>query len=232
MLEQVLTHEPASLDAGHAAPRADVPVTIARLPSAAQLAVKSIIDRIGALCIILVLLPLLLAIAVVIVMDDPGPVLFAQKRTGLNGVEFNCFKFRTMYVHGAATVNQASRHDPRITRLGRLLRRSSLDELPQLFNVLFGTMSLVGPRPHSPFTKAGSVFFPDAVPFYALRHAVRPGITGWAQVNGYRGETRTVDSLHHRVLHDLYYIENMSLRLDIRILWLTIFRGFFHANAY
>ena len=171
-------------------------------------------------------LPFLLLIALAIRLDTPGPVLFRQPRLGFNNTMFDVFKFRTMHHHMAdLTANrQTTRGDPRITRVGRILRKLSIDELPQLLNVLRGDMSLVGPRPHAPNTKAGDQLFHDAVADYALRHRVKPGITGWAQVNGWRGETRTLEQIEQRVAHDLYYIDNWSLRLDIKIIMLTALR--------
>jgi lipopolysaccharide/colanic/teichoic acid biosynthesis glycosyltransferase len=153
-------------------------------------------------------------------------VLFRQPRLGFNNRMFLCYKFRTMH-HGMADLladRQTTRDDPRITRIGRYLRKLSVDELPQLFNVLNGTMSLVGPRPHAPNTKAADRLFAEVVQQYALRHRVKPGITGWAQVNGWRGETRTVDQIEQRVKFDLFYIENWSVLLDLRILVMTVLR--------
>jgi lipopolysaccharide/colanic/teichoic acid biosynthesis glycosyltransferase len=143
-------------------------------------------------------------------------------------------KFRSMYHHHADLLadRQTTRHDPRVTPVGRWLRRLSLDELPQLFNVLDGSMSLVGPRPHAPNTKADGKLFPDVVAGYARRHRVKPGITGWAQVNGWRGETRTVTQIEERVRCDLYYIDNWSLALDAKILWRTALGGFYGPAAY
>jgi len=176
---------------------------------------------------LLVLSPLLAAIAAAIRLEDGGPVFYRQVRMGLDGRPFEIVKFRSMKV-GAEDESGpmwAVREDPRRTRIGRLLRRTSLDELPQLWNVLRGEMSLVGPRPERPeFVRA----FKDEFPQYMLRHRVRAGITGWAQVNGWRGNT----SLTKRIEYDLYYIENWSLSLDIKILWLTAKHGLKHRNAY
>ncbi len=175
---------------------------------------------------LVVLAPLLLATMLLIRLDSPGPVLFKQPRLGFNNRLFLCYKFRTMH-HGMTDLladRQTTRGDPRITRVGRVLRKLSIDELPQLFNVLNGTMSLVGPRPHAPNTKAADQLFTDVVQQYALRHRVKPGITGWAQVNGWRGETKTVEQIEKRVSCDLFYIENWSLRLDIRIMVMTVLR--------
>jgi exopolysaccharide biosynthesis polyprenyl glycosylphosphotransferase len=189
---------------------------------------KVVFDRVGALLLLLVLMPVLALIAIAIKLDSEGPALFRQKRTGYNNLPFTCFKFRTMYqaapvrlADGSEALQQTVRGDRRITRVGRFLRSSSLDELPQLLNVLRGEMSLVGPRPHAPNTMAGGRLFSDIVADYARRHRVRPGITGWAQVHGFRGETPDAESLERRVQHDLFYVQNWSLLLDLRILLRT-----------
>ena len=174
--------------------------------------------------------PLFVVIALAIKLDSPGPVFFAQQRYGFNNRLFRVFKFRTMH-HAMADRDcdiQTQRNDPRVTRIGRFLRRSSLDELPQLINVLIGDMSIVGPRPHAVATKAGGQLFEDAVNEYAARHKVKPGITGWAQVNGWRGNT----SLRNRIECDLYYIQHWSYILDLKILTLTLWKGFVNKNAY
>jgi Undecaprenyl-phosphate glucose phosphotransferase len=175
--------------------------------------------------------PLMLLVALLIKLDSRGPVLFRQPRFGFNNNPFTVLKFRTMTVDAAndTRVPQATRDDPRVTRLGRLLRRSSLDELPQLINVLKGDMSLIGPRPHA---IAHNEYYAEIIDGYLRRHRVKPGITGWAQVNGLRGETATVEAMHERVKHDLYYIENWSLRFDLLILLRTLAAGFVHRNAY
>jgi Undecaprenyl-phosphate glucose phosphotransferase len=174
--------------------------------------------------------PLMLLVALAIRLDSPGPVLFVQPRLGFNNRIIRVRKFRTM--HGSQTDEhgrrQAVRGDPRVTRLGRLLRRTSLDELPQLLNVVGGSMSLVGPRPHALGTAAAGLPFEAAAADYEARHRVKPGITGWAQVRGWRGETDTVEKLRRRVEHDLHYIAHWSLWFDLRILVLTlgtVFRG-------
>ncbi len=174
------------------------------------------------------LAPLLALIAIAVRLDSPGPALFRQYRHGLNNAMFGVLKFRTMYHHLAdmSAKCQTTRGDVRVTRIGRLLRKTSLDELPQLLNVLRGDMSLVGPRPHAPDTKAGDQLFHEVVAGYALRHRVKPGITGWAQINGWRGETRTREQIEQRVAHDLHYIDNWSFLLDIKILILTVVREF------
>jgi putative colanic acid biosynthesis UDP-glucose lipid carrier transferase len=175
--------------------------------------------------------PVMLAIAILVKATSRGPVFFTQQRHGWDGRPFNVLKFRTMYVHeeeeGAFT--QASREDVRVTPLGRFLRSTSLDELPQFINVLKGDMSLVGPRPH-PIVQNNQ--FKELIDSYMQRHRVKPGITGWAQVNGWRGGTDTLDAMQGRIDHDLFYIEHWSLTFDIKILFLTLIRGFLHKNAY
>lgn len=168
----------------------------------------------------LLLLPLLLLIAALVRLDSPGPVLFRQRRHGFNQAAFRIFKFRTMSTTDDGTVIvQAKRNDPRITRIGRVLRRYNLDELPQLLNVLAGDMSLVGPRPHA---LAHDREFERKIALYARRHNVKPGITGWAQVNGLRGETDTDEKMAARVAHDLWYIDHWSFSLDLAILFRTV----------
>lgn len=178
--------------------------------------------------------PVLLAIAVAIKIDSPGPVLFRQKRFGLNNQLFEVLKFRSMYTHlsDANAEKLATRNDPRITKLGAFLRRTSLDELPQFINVLRGEMSIVGPRPHATAAKAGTLIYHDAVQYYDARHRMKPGITGWAQVNGWRGETQTVEQIVRRVEHDLFYVENWSIAMDLKIIIRTIFGGFTGKSAY
>ena len=172
-------------------------------------------DVVFAMAALLLVLPVLAAIAVLVRRSSPGPVLFRQRRYGLDGREFTVFKFRTMTVCEDGAVRQATRDDPRVTRIGHFLRRTSLDELPQLLNVLAGSMSLVGPRPHA---VAHNEYYRKLVSGYMLRHKVRPGITGLAQVNGLRGETRDIEKMSQRVRYDLEYLKNWSLGLDIRIL--------------
>ena len=178
--------------------------------------------------------PVLLVIAAAIKLSSKGPVFFRQRRLGYNNRVIEVLKFRSMYTHlsDANAVVQSSRGDKRVTRVGALLRKTSLDELPQLFNVLKGEMSLVGPRPHALATTAGGLALEEAVPVYAARHRVKPGITGWAQVNGHRGALDSVDKIVHRVNYDLYYIENWSLGLDIKILCQTIKLVFADDNAF
>lgn len=191
---------------------------------------KLIEDYVLGSLILIAISPLMLGIAIGVKLSSPGPVLFRQQRHGWDGRTFDCYKFRTMVVHEEdMTVRQATRDDPRVTRFGAFLRRTSLDELPQLFNVLKGDMSLVGPRPHA---VTHNLLYRERIEDYMLRHKVKPGITGWAQINGWRGETDTDEKMKHRVEHDLYYIENWSLGLDFKILAMTAFKGFVHENAY
>jgi polysaccharide biosynthesis protein PslA len=195
---------------------------------------KSAFDIVVGSMMLVILSPLLALIALAIRLDSPGPVLFRQPRLGFNNRLFTCYKFRSMH-HGMTDLlgdRQATRGDARVTRLGKWLRALSLDELPQLLNVLKGDMSLVGPRPHPPNTKAEDKLFTDVVAKYAFRHRVKPGITGWAQVNGWRGETRTLDQIENRVACDLAYIENWSIWFDLRIMVLTITREIFSHNAF
>ena len=184
---------------------------------------KRCFDVVGASAVLLLLSPLMLMTAVLIKLNSRGPVLFFQTRNGFNGRAFRIVKFRSMYVlEDGNEIRQATRGDPRVTRLGWWLRRSNIDELPQLFNVLQGDMSLVGPRPHA---VAHNNEFEKLVANYASRHHVKPGITGWAQVNGYRGETPTPESIAKRVELDIWYINNWSLWTDIRILFRTLILG-------
>jgi len=185
---------------------------------------KRALDLAVALAALVLCAPLMLVLAVLIRLDSPGPALFRQDRTGLDGRRFRLLKFRTMH-HAACEpglCRQATRDDPRITRFGAWLRRTSLDELPQLVNVLRGEMSVVGPRPHAAGTRAGQRLFEDVSHRYAARHRVRPGMTGLAQIRGLRGETDTEDKLLRRLDADLEYIETWTLGLDIAIIWRTI----------
>ena len=189
---------------------------------------KRVFDRVAAALGLILLYPLFLLIALIIRLETPGPALFTQPRIGFRQQIFNCYKFRSMHHHLSEPcgTTQATRDDVRVTRFGRFLRRSSLDELPQLLNVLKGEMSLVGPRPHAPSTRAAGSLFAELVPKYGERHCVRPGITGWAQVNGWRGETRTPEDIQMRVRYDMDYIRDWSLMFDMRILLLTLVRMF------
>jgi Undecaprenyl-phosphate glucose phosphotransferase len=195
---------------------------------------KTLMDYVVAGTAIVILAPVLLLIALLIKLDSPGPVLFRQNRYGFNNQLIPVFKFRTMYVDQAdANADQlVTRDDPRVTRVGAVLRRYSLDELPQILNVLRGEMSVVGPRPHAMHAKAGNVLYEDVVDQYAVRHKVKPGITGWAQVNGWRGETRDEASLLGRLEHDVYYIDNWSLLFDISIILRTIVVVLRSENSY
>ncbi len=193
--------------------------------------IKAVEDRVLALIILVLISPLLLVIAIGVKLSSPGPVLFKQKRHGWDGKPITVYKFRTMKVHEEkdGQVTQAKKNDPRVTRFGAFLRRTSLDELPQFFNVLQGRMSIVGPRPHA---LAHNEMYKEQVDAYMQRHRVKPGITGWAQINGWRGETDTLDKMEKRVEYDLYYIENWSLWFDLKIIFLTLFKGFVHQKAY
>lgn len=178
--------------------------------------------------------PVMLLIALAIKLDSRGPVLFRQKRYGYNNRLIEVFKFRSMY-HEKSDANadrQTTRHDDRITRVGRFIRKTSLDELPQLLNVFLGSMSMVGPRPHATATKAAGVLFEEAVAEYSARHRVKPGITGWAQINGYRGETDTLEKIEKRVEFDLDYIERWSVWFDLYILFRTVPALLFNKDVY
>lgn len=193
--------------------------------------IKAIEDRVLAAIILILISPLLLLITFAVKLSSKGPVFFKQRRHGWDGRVIKIYKFRTMHVHQeeAGRVTQASHNDQRITPLGRFLRRSSLDELPQFINVLQGRMSIVGPRPHA---LQHNEYYKDSINAYMQRHKVKPGITGWAQVNGWRGETETLDKMKKRVECDLYYIENWSPLFDLQIIFLTFLRGFINRNAY
>jgi len=192
--------------------------------------IKRMTDVVGAGLGLLILLPFLALIALAIVIESPGPVFFRQRRSGRDGRVFRIYKFRTMKVlEDGAEIVQARRDDRRVTRLGRFLRRSSIDELPQLVNVLKGEMSLVGPRPHA---VAHDQYYGTMVTNYNLRFHTKPGITGLAQVNGLRGEIRDIDHMQARVARDLEYIENWSWTMDARILVRTLACAPFHSAAY
>jgi putative colanic acid biosynthesis UDP-glucose lipid carrier transferase len=192
--------------------------------------VKRISDLVLASLILVLISPLLLVIAVGVKLSSPGPVIFKQRRNGLDGEEIVVWKFRSMTTQdNGHVVKQATRDDPRITRFGAFLRRSSLDELPQFFNVLQGRMSIVGPRPHA---VAHNEEYRRLIKAYMVRHKVKPGITGWAQVNGHRGETDTLDKMQARVEYDLAYLRNWSLGLDLQIIARTVKLVFFDRKAY
>jgi Undecaprenyl-phosphate glucose phosphotransferase len=176
------------------------------------------------------LAPLMVITALLVKLDSHGPVFFRQSRNGFNGLAFNIFKFRTMHVlEDGPEVRQATLNDPRVTRVGRWLRRSSIDELPQLLNVILGHMSLVGPRPHA---TSHNTEYENLIANYAFRHHVKPGLTGWAQVNGHRGETRLIEQMERRVEHDLWYINNWSPMLDLRIVMQTVVVALRQTMAY
>jgi len=191
---------------------------------------KRIEDIIVASTILIMISPLLTLIAIAIKLNSKGPVFFRQIRYGLNGKPIKVFKFRTMTVmENGAEVKQAVKNDPRVTKVGKFLRRTSLDELPQFFNVILGNMSVVGPRPHA---VAHNEEYRKLITGYMLRHKVKPGITGLAQIRGWRGETDTLNKMEKRIEYDLEYIRNWSLTLDMKIICLTVFRGFVHKAAY
>ena len=188
--------------------------------------VKRAFDLFFASLALVLLSPVMVAVAIAIRLDSPGPAFFRQKRYGFNNEIIDVFKFRSMYtdMSDAAAARLVTRDDPRVTRVGRFIRKTSLDELPQLFNVIKGDLSLVGPRPHAMQAKAHNRLYDEVVDGYFARHRVKPGITGWAQIHGWRGETDTEDKIQHRVEHDLYYIENWSVLLDLYIILVTPFR--------
>lgn len=189
--------------------------------------IKRIMDVLGSLFAILLFGIIMIGSAIAVRLSSKGPIIFKQERIGLNGKPFMMYKFRTMEVQNTKEEAKGwtTRNDPRVTSVGRFLRKTSLDEMPQFFNVLFGSMSLVGPRPERPqFVEK----FKEEIPRYMVKHQVRPGITGWAQVNGFRGDT----SIRKRIDYDIYYIENWTIGFDIRILFATLFKGFMNKNAY
>jgi putative colanic acid biosynthesis UDP-glucose lipid carrier transferase len=192
---------------------------------------KRIEDFVLALFIILLVSPIMLLITIAIRLESKGPAIFKQERHGWDGCVIKVYKFRSMHMHREADgqMTQATKGDARITKVGQFLRRTSLDELPQFFNVLQGRMSVVGPRPHAVVMNE---YYKDKVAYYFQRHKVKPGITGLAQVNGLRGETDTLDKMERRIELDLDYIQRWSVWLDLKIVFLTIFRGFVGKNAY
>ncbi|MBU9605051.1 undecaprenyl-phosphate glucose phosphotransferase [Burkholderia multivorans] len=207
-------------------------INLATTPrSAPQMWAKFAFDRLFAAAVLVPLMPLMAALAIAVKLSSPGPVLFRQRRKGIDGREFHILKFRTMRVHREqpGVLRQASRNDSRVTPVGAFLRRTSLDELPQFFNVLFGQMSVVGPRPHA---IEHDDLYRQLIDCYMYRYRVRPGITGWAQVNGYRGETRKVEAMAARVKFDLFYMQNWSFWFDMKIILMTIVRGFIGRNAF
>lgn len=189
--------------------------------------VKRVMDILGSIAAIIVSSPVMLLMCILIKATSPGPLIYKQERVGLHNKTFWMYKFRSMEIQPESEEKKAwtVKNDPRVTGIGKFMRRTSIDELPQLFNILKGDMSLVGPRPERPFFVEK---FREEIPRYMVKHQVRPGLTGWAQVNGYRGDT----SIRKRIDCDLYYIENWSIGFDIKILFLTIFKGFINKNAY
>ncbi|MBF7682641.1 exopolysaccharide biosynthesis polyprenyl glycosylphosphotransferase [Acinetobacter sp. B5B] len=192
--------------------------------------IKRLEDIIVSFIILLLISPLLLIISILVKTTSHGPILFKQSRHGLNGTVIKVWKFRSMSVmEEGQSVKQATKNDHRVTKVGAFLRKTSLDELPQFFNVLFGSMSIVGPRPHA---LSHNEYYAQHINDYMLRHMVKPGITGLAQVSGWRGETDTLDKMENRVKCDLEYIAHWSLWLDIKLIFLTILRGFTQKTAY
>ena len=189
--------------------------------------IKRCMDVVGAVAALIIFSPVMLLTALLIKLTSPGPVIYSQERVGLHNRPFRMYKFRSMEVQDPNKEKSqwTTPHDPRVTPIGRVIRKTSIDEMPQFFNILIGDMSLVGPRPERPLFVEK---FKEEIPRYMIKHQVRPGLTGWAQVNGYRGDT----SITKRIEHDLYYIENWSIGFDIKILFLTVFKGFINKNAY
>lgn len=188
---------------------------------------KRIVDIVVSLVGLVVASPIMLIAAIAVGCTSKGPVIFKQERIGLHNKPFRMYKFRTMRVQMPSAEQKAwtTKDDPRVTKVGKFLRRTSIDELPQLFNILKGDMSVVGPRPERPqFVEQ----FKEEIPRYMVKHQVRPGLTGWAQINGYRGDT----SIKKRIEYDIFYIENWTMSFDVKIMFLTIFRGFINKNAY
>ena len=188
---------------------------------------KRLVDIAGAVFGLVIFSPIMLVTALLVKVTSPGPVLYSQERVGLHNHTFKMYKFRSMEVQDPKKERSqwTTPHDPRVTPIGKFIRKTSIDEMPQFFNILVGDMSLVGPRPERPLFVEK---FKEEIPRYMIKHQVRPGLTGWAQVNGYRGDT----SITKRIEHDLYYIENWSLGFDFKIMFLTIFKGFINKNAY
>jgi Undecaprenyl-phosphate glucose phosphotransferase len=188
---------------------------------------KRVVDIVGSIVAILLFSIPMLIVALIIKVTSPGPIIFSQIRVGLHNRQFKMYKFRSMVVQTESSEKKAwtTSNDTRVTKIGKFIRKTSIDELPQLFNILMGNMSMVGPRPERPYFVEK---FKEEVPRYMIKHQVRPGLTGWAQISGYRGDT----SIRKRIEHDLYYIENWSIGLDFKILFLTIFKGFINKNAY
>ncbi len=192
---------------------------------------KRVEDIVLSTFFLILFLPLMTAVAILVKFTSPGPVLFKQKRHGWNGEQFTVYKFRSMHIHEEpiGMITQATVNDKRVTSIGKFLRKYSLDELPQFLNVLKGNMSIVGPRPHA---LEHNEYYKDLIPKYMWRHKVKPGITGWAQVNGLRGETAEIDLMKKRLDYDLFYIENWSVWFDLRIMYQTMFIFFKNKHAY
>lgn len=188
---------------------------------------KRFVDIVGSAAGLVLISPIMLLTALAVKLSSPGPIIFKQERIGLHNKPFWMYKFRTMEIQKESAEKRAwtVKDDPRVTKIGKFLRRTSLDEFPQLYNILRGDMSLVGPRPERPLFVEK---FREEIPRYMIKHQVRPGLTGWAQINGYRGDT----SIRKRIDYDIFYIENWTMGLDIKILFLTIFKGFINKNAY
>ena len=190
-------------------------------------ACKRVVDIFGALVALILFSPIMLIAVIGVKLSSPGPIIFKQERVGLHNRTFSMYKFRSMGVQAPKDEKNCwtVKNDPRVTPFGRFMRHTSIDELPQLINILKGDMSLVGPRPERPLFVEK---FREEIPRYMIKHQVRPGLTGWAQINGYRGDT----SIEKRIECDLYYIENWTLGLDFKIIFLTFFKGFINQNAY
>lgn len=204
-------------------------VNIRRVPltNTANMLIKRVMDIIGASVAIIMFSPIMIVAAIAVKITSKGPIIFKQERVGLHNKTFKMYKFRSMEIQPVEEEKKGwtKKNDPRVTKVGKVLRKTSIDELPQFFNVIKGDMSLIGPRPERPLFVEK---FKEEIPRYMIKHQVRPGITGWAQVSGYRGDT----SIIKRIEHDLYYIENWSVAFDVKILFLTFFKGFINKNAY
>ena len=204
-------------------------INIRRLPlsEGANAFIKRAIDIFGSLFGLIIFSPVMIGTMIAVKCSSPGPIFYKQERIGRHGKAFNMYKFRSMVVQEEDDEKKewTTKNDPRVTPVGRFIRKTSIDEMPQFWNIFKGDMSLVGPRPERPqFVEK----FRDEIPHYMIKHQVRPGLTGWAQVNGYRGDT----SIEKRIEHDLYYIENWTVGFDFKIMFLTIFKGFINKNAY
>jgi Undecaprenyl-phosphate glucose phosphotransferase len=195
---------------------------------------KRAFDIVFSLVGIILFSPVMIATAIAIKLDSKGPVLFKQKRHGFNNEEIEVYKFRSMYTDQSdpTAKRTVTKNDPRVTRVGRIIRKTSIDELPQFFNALFGSLSLVGPRPHAVAAQSHNLLYNEVVDGYFARHKVKPGVTGWAQINGWRGEMDTNEKIRMRTEYDLYYIENWSMLFDLKILLLTPVRLLDTENAY